>query len=308
VNILRGLPYPVAIVGTVIAILVAWLVDRIGARIINKSSGDRKERYGRRQALSTIAVISAITLIAILWARLLQHTGTFLGILGAGLAIALREPLLSIAGRIAIFAGHMYNVGDRIEINQMSGDVIDVGFFYTRIMEIGNWIGGDQYTGRIIQIANAQIFGTAVFNYTRSFAYIWDEIKLPVTYESNFSEASRLMKVAGEQYTKDFLAGAEKSVENMQRVFLVSEFELKPQVYLSFDSNYITLTMRYLVEPKKRRSARNFLFARILESVSERKDISFGSDTFAVSLSSPQAPDVKDVLKWQKEHEGRKSA
>ena len=304
-NILHGVPYPIAIFGTIGTIFVAWLIDRVGAGIINKRSGSPQEQYGRRQALSTVVVISAVILVAILWARLLQHTGTFLGIVGAGVAIALREPLLSIAGRVAIFAGHIYNVGDRIEINKMSGDVIDVGFFYTRIMEIGNWISADQYTGRIIQIANAQIFGTAVFNYTRNFAYMWDEIKLPITYQSNFHEASRLMKVTGEQYTQDFLAGAEHSVQEMRRYFLVSEFELKPQAYLTFDSNYITLTMRYLVEPKKRRAARNFLFSRILESISERKDISFGSDTFAVSLSTPQPPDVKELFKPERD---RKSA
>ena len=129
-------------------------------------------------------VLGAVAIVG-LWSKALPHTSTFLGLIGAGLAIALREPLLSIAGRLAVFAGHMYSVGDRIEINKMSGDVIDIGFFYTRMMEIGNWVKGDQYSGRIIQFANAQIFGTAVFNYTQNFSYIWDEIKLPITYASS---------------------------------------------------------------------------------------------------------------------------
>lgn len=135
-----------------------------------------------------------------------------------------------------------------------------------------------------------------MFNYTRNFAYIWDEIKLPITYESNFREAANLMKEAGEQYTHDFLANAEQSVQQMQRYFLVSDFELKPQVYLSFDSNYITLTMRYLVEPKKRRAARNFLFSGILDAVSKQKDISFGSDTFAVSMAPSSSEGLKQAF------------
>src|SRR5438045_439235 len=94
----------------------------------------------------------------------LAAEGTFLGLLGAGLAIALREPLLSVAGRVAIFAGKMYSVGDRIQLETMSGDVIDVGFFYTRMMEIGNWIGGDQVSGRIVQLPNSKIFGNPIFN------------------------------------------------------------------------------------------------------------------------------------------------
>ena len=299
-NFLHGMRYPVAILGTVITVLLAWILNSVFTRVINKAGGDGREKYTRRQELSTVIVVAALVLIGILWARLLQHTGTFLGLLGAGLAIALREPLLSIAGRIAIFAGHIYTVGDRIEMNQMSGDVIDVGFFYTRIMEIGNWISGDQYTGRILQIANAQIFGTAVFNYTQNFAYIWDEVKLPITYSSNIQEATRIMMDSGSQYTRDFLPDAEQNLQRMKRYFMVSDFELKPQVYLSFDSNYITLTMRYIVEPKSRRSARNFLFSQILEATQKRSDISFGSETMQVSVAEagPQpvparAPDVR---------------
>lgn len=159
------------------------------------------------------------------------------------------------------------------------------------MMEIGNWISGDQYSGRIVQFANAQIFGTAVFNYTRSFAYIWDEVKLPITYASNFQEATRIMLDTGSKYTQDFLAGAQQNLERMRGYFLVSNFELKPQVYLAFDSNYVTLTMRYLVERKKRRSARNFLFAQILKDIQTRTDISFGSNTMEVAVA-PSRPEA----------------
>lgn len=305
---MRSLPYPIAIVGTIVTLVLAWIIHAAGLSLINRRERDPREQYGRRQTLSTAVLTLSVVIIGILWARLLQHTGTFLGILGAGLAIALREPLLSIAGRIAIFAGHIFTVGDRIEINNMSGDVIDVGFLYTRMMEIGNWIHGDQYTGRIVQFANAQIFGTAVFNYTRSFAYIWDEVKLPITYASNFQEATRIMLETGSKYTQDFLAGAQQSLERMKQYFLVSNFELKPQVYLGFDSNYVTLTMRYLVEPKKRRAARNFLFAHILEEIQRRDDISFGSTTMEVAVS-PANPDAwAETLGGEQANRIRKSA
>lgn len=285
---LEELRYPVAIIGTIVAIILAWIINKIGIGYINRHEGDPREHYRRRQMLSTTVLIVLLVAIAILWARLLQHTGTFLGILGAGLAIALREPLLSVAGRIAIFAGHMYTVGDRIEINKMSGDIIDVGFFYTRMMEIGNWIKADQYSGRIVQFANAQIFGAAVFNYTRNFAYIWDEIALPITYTSNTAAATEIMATAGDEYTSEYLKGAQENVKRMQQYFLVSNFELRPQVYLNFDSNFVTLTMRYLVDPKQRRNARNFLFERVLDNVQKRDDISFGSTTMDVTVK-PQA-------------------
>jgi small-conductance mechanosensitive channel len=170
--------------------LLWWILAAVGQHAIGRREQDGRERYRKRQAFRTAVAVIATIIIILLWARLLQHTGTFLGILGAGLAIALREPLLSIAGRIAIFAAKIYSAGDRIEIDKLSGDVIDVGFFYTRMMEIGNWIGGDQVSGRIVQFANANIFGTPVFNYTRDFGYIWDEVFFPVTYDSNVQEMS----------------------------------------------------------------------------------------------------------------------
>lgn len=303
-HFLQALRYPIAIVGTVVTLIVAWIVNKVGNSYIVHHPGDPKDHYRKRQMLSTIVLILAAVVIAILWARLLERTGTFLGIIGAGLAIALREPLLSVAGRIAIFAGHIYSVGDRIEVNKMSGDVIDIGFFYTRMMEIGNWIKGDQYSGRIVQFANAQIFGAAVFNYTRNFAYIWDEVALPITYPSNIQAATEIMGQAGEEYTHEYLQGAQQSLEQMQRYFLVSPFELRPQVYLNFDSNFVTLTMRYLVDPKKRRSARNFLFTRILDRVQQRDDISFGSDTMDISVKPGELSEWKQVLATREEPGG----
>lgn len=182
---MRFIPYPVPTIGTAAVLLLGWLITAAGHKIVAAHTQDPKEHYRRHRLLNTAVLVLGAVAIVGLWSKALPHTSTFLGLIGAGLAIALREPLLSIAGRLAVFAGHMYSVGDRIEINKMSGDVIDIGFFYTCIMEIGNWIKGDQYSGRIIQFANAQIFGTAVFNYTQNFSYIWDEIKLPITYASS---------------------------------------------------------------------------------------------------------------------------
>lgn len=192
--------YEAAIIGTVVSILLAWLVKRIGEAVINRRVTDNvPERYRRRHFLTTFVTVAAAICIVVLWARYFQTKGTFFGLLAAGLTVALKEPILSIAARVAIFAGHIYGVGDRIEVNGMSGDVIDVGFFYTRMMEIGSWIGGDQYSGRITQFANAEVFGNPVFNYTRNFAYIWDEVMLPITYDSDSAVASKILLDVGSE-------------------------------------------------------------------------------------------------------------
>jgi small-conductance mechanosensitive channel len=279
------LHYPVAILGSIAALLLGWMAHKLAHKYYAKRESDPAERYRKHQVVSTWVAVAATLVVVVLWARLLQHTGTFLGIVAAGLAVALKEPLLSIAGRIAIFAGKMYSVGDRIEIDQMKGDVIDIGFFYTRMMEIGSWIKADQASGRILQFANARVFGgTAVLNYTQNFAYIWDEVLMPITYDSNVQEMQRIMLRVGGDYTREFMAGAEEQLKAMQRFYLVPSVELKPAMYMKVTDNWVELTMRYVVEPKKRRTASSFIYGEIFKQIQGREDIAIASTTSDVTV------------------------
>lgn len=183
----------------------------------------------------------------------------------------------------------MFNAGDRIELQKMSGDVIDIGFFYMRVLEIGSWIGGDQYSGRILLIPNSMIFGTPIMNYTEHLSMIWDEVHLPITYQSNMEEANRILTEVGDQYTREFLKNAEKDVEQMRRRFLMPELDLKPQVYLKVTSNWLQLTMRYLVDPKQRRSASSFIYKEVFHRVSQAKDIQIASETMDLTVHRPKA-------------------
>jgi small-conductance mechanosensitive channel len=281
--------HPVVIFGTIGILLLSGVLYYSYLSYLKRSIKNRNEEFRRRNAFKTLLFICTAAIITVLWARLLQHTGTFLGILGAGLAVALREPLLSIAGRVAILAGHMYSLGDRIQLNRVSGDVIDIGFFYTRLMEIGNWISADQVTGRIVQMPNSQVFGTAIFNYTQNFSYIWDEIKLPITYSSNLEAASEILVQAGGEYTREFLKGAESQLEQMRRNSLVPEFDLKPTVFLKITDNWLELIMRYVVDPKQRRNASNFIALGTFKKLRERQDIQIASETMDLTVQTKKA-------------------
>lgn len=280
----RYLHDPVAVIGTVVAIALAWLLSFLGRKYFDAHVHDPKEHYRKIRFLNTALTVAVVVVIVALWSRLFHAKGTFWGLIGAGLAVALKDPLLSIAGRIAIFAGHIYSVGDRIQISQLTGDVVDVGFFYTRMMELGNWIGGDQATGRMVQFSNSIIFGNPVYNYTQNFSYIWDEIQLPITYSSNVQEATRILVEVGKQYTREFLEGAQAQMQRMKHYFLVPDFELEPTVYLKVTSNWVELTLRYVVEPKKRRAASNFIGAEVFKRVQQRKDINIASETMDLSV------------------------
>jgi len=287
-------------------LILGWLITSIGQKVLTARIQNPRRLYRDRKLLSTAVFVIGVVVIALVWGRLVPHHGTFFGLIGAGLAIALKEPLLSVAGRIAIFAGRIYDAGDRIQIGDSSGDVIDVGFFYTRMLEIGNWIHGDQYSGRILQFPNAQIFGAGVFNYTRDFQYIWDEVALNVTYESNLDAATKIMLDAGNKYTQDFLQGAEKQLRRMQQYFLVPDMELKPQVYVHVTTNWVGLTMRYVVDPKKRRAAATFLYRTIFDEVRKREDIEIGSDTQTITYKPAEPKQAPPFV--QEQHTGEELA
>jgi small-conductance mechanosensitive channel len=114
---------PIAVIGTAITVVLAAVLLLLSKAYARHSAQDQREKYRKRKFFTTIIVFAAGIAIVLLWARTLQRTGTFLGLLGAGVAIALKEPLLSIAGRLAIFSGHMYNAGDRIEMQKMIGEL-----------------------------------------------------------------------------------------------------------------------------------------------------------------------------------------
>ena len=283
------LPYPVPIIGTAAAIAVAVILHFIARGFIRDGRQRNRETYRRANLANTLIVIAAGVAIVILWAHSLKQAGTFLGLVGAGVAIALKEPLLSVAGRLAILSGRMYNAGDRIELQQMSGDVIDIGFIYTRMLEIGSWIGGDQYSGRILLIPNSIIFGTPIMNYTLDLSLIWDEVHLPITYTSNMEAATRILTDIGSEYTGKFLQDAQRDIEHMKQRFLVPDVQLEPEVYLKVTSNWLQLTMRYLVDPKQRRAASSFIYKQVFDRVHQSNDIQIASETMDLTVHQPKA-------------------
>ena len=290
--------YPIASIGTAIALGAGFAIYGITAAIIRRSRGDERQQYMHRINARLLITIAVALSIAVLWARLLQNKGTFFGLIGAGLAVAMKEPLLSIAGRLSIWLGHLYRVGDRIEFQGMGGDVINIGVFYTRMLEIGNWIHGDQATGRIVQFPNSAVYQNSVYNYTQNFSFIWDELTLPVTYASDVPAATDILAKTGQEYTRDFLSSAQGELDKLRSEAVVPDLNLEPTVYTKVTSNYVELTMRYLVEPRKRRQASSWLYQRIFEKVRGNEGISIGSDTMDLTVHGPgkkEDPETAEV-------------
>ena len=206
---------------------------------------------------------------------------TTLGLAGAGIAFALREVIVSIAGWFAILFGDFFKVGDRVLLGGIKGDVIDIGVFRTTIMEIGDWVNGDQYNGRIVRVANSFIFTSPVYNYSANFQFLWDEISLPIRFDSDVKLVRKILSDAADEVLGDVSNQAKEAWYGMRRRFKLEDAQLEHQVFMVFDDNWIEFSLRYVVDIRERRLTKDKIFTILLEKLDQHKDvIKLGSETF----------------------------
>ena len=218
--------------------------------------------------------------------------GAFLGLLSAGLAIALKDPLTNIAGWLFITTRKPFSVGDRIQMGDNIGDVIDLRLFQFAIMEVGNWVDADQSTGRIIHIPNGNIFLQPQANYTKGFEYIWNEIPVLVTFESNWESAKSILEKIINRHAEHLTKTVEKQLKEATKKYLITYDHLTPFVYTSVRDSGVLLTIRYLCDVRKRRSSEHAIWEDVLREFAKNKDIEFAYPTTRFFNQRLEGPDA----------------
>ena len=236
-------------------------------------------RYTWKRTLSLSVGFLTVILIASVWVTAIRQFGAFLGLLTAGLAIALKDLLTNIAGWIFILARKPFVLGDRVQIGDHAGDVIDLRLFQFTLLEIGNWVYADQSTGRIIHIPNGTIFTKAQSNFSAGFQFIWNEIAVLVTFESDWAKARDLLQKIVSEHAKELSADAEKKIIEASKKYMIFYQYLTPIVYTSVRDSGILLTMRYVCDPRKRRTTEHEIWEDVLDSFASNKDIEFAYPT-----------------------------
>ena len=238
------------VIYVLLAICVLILIQLL-RRFLRKQVTDTTARYKSQKGIEIIGYIVLIFLTVSYFTGNIRDFTLAVGLFTAGIAITLQELVLSIAGSLYIFIVKVYQPGDRIEINGIKGDVIDVDSIYTTMMEIGQWVSSDNYSGRIVKLSNAFVFKGPVYNYSKDFPFIWDEFNLPFTYNSDIELAkSIVIKIASH---------------------VLSEFTalLDPTLAISLTDNWIEFNLRYIVDYKKRRATKHVLFNEIHKEVKQ---------------------------------------
>lgn len=277
---------------SVFIFLILSVIRYIMLRLVWRNTENVKTRYFWKRVISFVVPITGSFLIAMVWIHAFRYLGAFLGLLSAGIAIALKDLLANLAGWLFILFRKPFVIGDRIQIGPHKGDVIDLRLYQFSILEIGNWVQADQSTGRVIHIPNGKVFTEPQANYTMGFKYIWNELEIRITFESNWQKAKSILEEIINKHTNNIIHPAELDLKEASKLYLIHYQHLTPIVYVTVVENGVKLSIRYLCDPQRRRVTEAAIWEDILSQFRQCSDITWAYPTQRF-VNLPFNPDNK---------------
>jgi small-conductance mechanosensitive channel len=272
----------VKLVFSIIVLVLTLAANRAASSLLRLRVKDRAHRHTLRMLVRNTVFAVASAVVLAIWLGSGSSFTVAMGILGAGIAFASQEVIGSFAGYLNIVTGNLFRIGDRVRIGTVLGDVLDISILRTTVMEIAEWVKADQYTGRIVSIANRVVFSDPVYNYTQHWPYIWDEITIPITYESDWQRASELILENGRKYSSHVQTQAQEQLARIVEQYAVQDMPVEPLLYIRMTDNWIEMTLRYVVDPRERRTVAGQLHLDLLKSFESEPDITVASATFEI--------------------------
>lgn len=270
------------IIGTLGSLLVIFLLAVLVIKLINRRITEPKRQHTTRKITLYIAIFFAILVVSRIWLQQMASVTTIISAVAAGAVLALHQALLNIAGWALIIIRRPYNIGDRVQIGETKGDVIDISLFWTTLFEVGGWVKQEQSTGRMVSCPNSSIFTTQIFNYTKGFQYIWNEISILITFESDWRKAEAIIQKIADEMVMDVSERVEPSMRQMSRRYMIQIGKLTPIVYTTIEDSGVLLTLRYLTNVRQRRTTEVEISRRILEEFAKENNIDFAYPTYRI--------------------------
>ncbi len=281
------------IVFAVVGILVFYTLSKLARRALTDRIKDTNTRYRTRKLVTFINYVLVILFLASVFSDKLGGFTVAFGVAGAGIAFALQEVIASVAGWLAVTFSSFYKTGDRVQLGGIKGDVIDIGVLRTTIFEIGNWVNGDLYNGRVVRVANSFVFKEPVFNYSGDFPFLWDEITIPVRHGSDRALTRQIMEKVARAVIGDYAEKAAKTWKELVKNYMIEEARVAPMITMVMDENWMTYTIRYVVDFKKRRGTKDALFEQILDEFQKTDGrVSVASAAQEITLMKPSIVEV----------------
>jgi len=264
---------------SVITVVIAFVIRIIAVGVISRRVKNARDKYyWIRAAKYSIGSLNFITLVFI-WGSEIESFATFIGLIAAALTIALKDLFVNFAGWTFILIRKPFQLGDRIQIGENRGDVIDIRVFQFTINEIGNWVDADQSTGRIIHIPNGKVFTEPQANYNQGFSHIWHEVNVLITFESDWKKAKELLTEIVNKHAASLTKTAEKKLIEASKKYMILYSRLTPIVYTKVKDSGIQLSMRFLITPHRRRTTEQMIWEDVLDAFDEFPSINLAYPT-----------------------------
>ncbi|MBL7198069.1 MAG: mechanosensitive ion channel [Candidatus Omnitrophica bacterium] len=281
-DVLLNIDFHNRILISIVAVFLIYTVKNTVAYYINRKITNINVRHGYRKLTAYISSVIILLILGFVWIRRI-NVGIIFSIVGAGLVISLSDFILSFIGWFFIIIRKPFEIGERVQIGTIKGDVVDIRGFYITLLEIGDWVEDEQSTGRIVHIPNNFIFRSPIYNYTKGFDFIWDEVKIGITFESNYKKAKDICLKYLDEFHSTWAKDLDEKIKKAQNIYAISYKELNPTVYVKIVDSGILLSLRYLVKPHQRRFSENFLYEKVLDEFSKANDINFAYTTYRIT-------------------------
>ena len=267
------------VVRSLAVILFLWAVRTAILGIVWRRTDDLRRRYTWRKVTGYISVAIGFLVLGWTWLTGFKSFMTFAGLVSAGIAIALKDTLANIAGWVFIIWRRPFVAGNRIQIGDLTGDVIDIRVFQFSVLEVGGWVDAEQSTGRIVHVPNGLLMTKPLANYGAGFEYIWNEIAVLVTFESDWRKAKEiLLGIAGE-HAENLTEKAAARLREASKKFMIFYQTFTPTVYTSVKDSGVLLTIRYLCRPRERRGSTQAIWEDVLDKFAAVPEIDFAYPT-----------------------------
>ena len=252
-------------------------------RFLKRKLPDTAIRYKSQKAVEFFGYILLVIVTISFFTGSIKDFALAIGLLTAGITITLQELILSVAGSFYIFFIGVYKPGDRIEINNIKGDVIDIDSVYTTMMEIGEWVSSDNYSGRIVKLSNAFVFKGPVYNYSKDFPFVWDEFNLPIRYGSDIELAKTIVIRIASETLSEYVSKSISEWNQVVKKYYIENAEVDPTLAITMTDNWIQFNLRYIVDYKRRRYTKHILNELIGKEI-EKTDgkVQLASATFEI--------------------------
>lgn len=276
--LLDGVTPESKIVQTLLGIALFIVLRRALTSLLSRGRSVQVQ-YQIRKGVTYVSYVSGLVVVGNIWFAGFESLTTYAGLLSAGVAIALQAPLVNLAGWLFVIWRRPFEVGDRVQVGEHRGDVIDQRLFMFSLLEVGNWVDADQSTGRVLHIPNGKLFSEVTANYSQGFHYIWNEVPVLLTFESDWRGAKEILTEVAERLQTDLGEAAEQKVRDAAKKYLIFYSHLTPVVYTSVKDSGVLLTLRYLCEPRRRRTTEQEIWEQLLDAFAESPRIDFAYPT-----------------------------